>query len=961
MRAKFKLVGQSSAPTLSSSSSSSSNISHGRRHHRQWANGDGNGDANDDNNNSFRTKNVFDLVDDDGDGGGARAVIDTSASSDNHNNSNHIVRPDGQRRNNHNSNNDKPDAAEPVPTGNHGADPLDLFMANIHAQVADTAATTAANGGGGRKHNDYNDDYDDYDDYNNDGQHFNQQPPTLEETLTKAMVSASSALNRRKELALVDHSRINYMPFRKDFYVEPPELASLSAKQVDLIRAELDNIKVRGAGAGRGGKKSSSSASSTGKTTTAAQMATTIPKPVLKWSQCGLPLQCYNIITSVLKFPQPTPIQAQAMPIIMSGRDVIGVAKTGSGKTMAFLLPMFRHIKDQPPLASTDGPIGIIMTPTRELAMQTYAECRRFTKALGLRTVCVYGGAPIKDHIAELKRGAEIVVCTPGRLIDLLLANSGRVTNLRRCTYLVLDEADRMFDMGFEQQVMRIIANVRPDAQRVLFSATFPRQMEALARKALHSKPIEIIVGARSVVCTDVEQRVEVMDDEAKFVRLLAILGSWYDDQANQRCLVFVDRQESADNLLRELYRRGYRCLSLHGGKDQMDRDSTISDFKSGLFQILIATSVAARGLDVKELNVVINYDCPNHMEDYVHRVGRTGRAGRKGMAYTFITPDQERYAPDIYQALVMSKATVPDELRRMKDEFLAKVGRGEAMMPGSGFGGKGLERIEKERELIKWTQKKTYGAGDDSDNDDDQMPTASSTIDEEDSSKSGPKAMVVDGTGSSPAAAAVPSSTTGNTTTTTAAAVNNAAATTVADTTVSDVPILTEQPTAATINVTVAQLSAITRARAITKRLGAAAKTINPDDDVDAILEQVNAHLRLDTTHRNQQPQSADDTMTGGYTTTLEINDFPKRARARLGSKDVINMITEMYRVSMTMRGEWVPPGRHPKPGEKKLHCVLDGPNKFAVDMAQRDIRRILAEATDEAISLDPRLKGAS
>lgn len=164
-----------------------------------------------------------------------------------------------------------------------------------------------------------------------------------------------------------------------------------------------------------------------------------------------------------------------------------------------------------------------------------------------------------------MKRGAEIVVCTPGRLIDLLCANSGRVTNLKRVTYLVLDEADRMFDMGFEQQVMKIIGNIRPDAQRVLFSATFPKQMEALARKVL-KKPLEITVGGRSIVCADVTQLVEQHDEDTKFLRLLEILGKWYDEHEDQRMLVFVDRQEAADNLLRELFRRGYRCLSLHGG-----------------------------------------------------------------------------------------------------------------------------------------------------------------------------------------------------------------------------------------------------------------------------------------------------------------------------------------------------------------------------------------------------------
>jgi len=204
----------------------------------------------------------------------------------------------------------------------------------------------------------------------------------------------------------------------------------------------------------------------------------------------------------------------------MSGRDIIGIAKTGSGKTLAFLLPMFRHILDQPPLEETDGPIGIIMSPTRELCLQIGKECKKFCRALNLRVVCVYGGMGISEQIAELKRGAEIVVCTPGRMIDMLIANNGRVTNLRRVTYIVLDEADRMFDMGFEPQVMRIFENTRPDRQTVIFSATFPRQMEALARRILN-KPIEITVGGRSIVCADVEQHVIVIEDDQKFLKVI--------------------------------------------------------------------------------------------------------------------------------------------------------------------------------------------------------------------------------------------------------------------------------------------------------------------------------------------------------------------------------------------------------------------------------------------------------
>ena len=213
-----------------------------------------------------------------------------------------------------------------------------------------------------------------------------------------------------------------------------------------------------------------------------------------------------------------------------------------------------------------------------------------------------------------MKKGAEIVVCTPGRMIDLLTANNGRVTNVRRCTYLVLDEADRMFDMGFEPQVMKVINNIRPEAQKVLFSATFPKTMEGLARKVL-VRPLEITVGGRSVVAPEIDQRVEVRDGDTKFNRLLEILGEIGEQNKGERegeeeedfrTLVFVERQEAADDLFRELLQRGYICSSLHGGKEQVDRDEAIKNFKNGDVPIIVATSVAARGLDVKELKLVV-------------------------------------------------------------------------------------------------------------------------------------------------------------------------------------------------------------------------------------------------------------------------------------------------------------------------------------------------------------------
>lgn len=490
---------------------------------------------------------------------------------------------------------------------------------------------------------------------------------------------------KKKEIPAVNHAKVEYEPFRKQFYHEPSNLADMTEEEVANLRHELEGIKVRGLD---------------------------VPKPVQKWSQCGMGVQTLDVVDR-LGYESLTAIQAQAIPAIMSGRDVIGVAKTGSGKTVAFLIPMFRHIKDQRPLESMEGPIGLIMTPTRELATQIHKDCKPFLKALGLRAVCAYGGAPIKDQIAELKRGAEIVVCTPGRMIDLLAANAGRVTNLRRVTYVVLDEADRMFDMGFEPQVVKIMTNVRPDRQTVLFSATFPRNMEALARRTL-KKPVEIVVGGRSVVAPEITQIVEVRNEDQKFFRLLELLGNLYSDEANEdvRALIFVDRQESADNLLKELMRKGYPCMSIHGGKDQIDRDSTIEDFKAGIFPVLVATSVAARGLDVKQLKLVVNYDAPNHLEDYVHRAGRTGRAGNTGTAVTFLTEDQERYSVDIAKALKQSGQEIPEPVQKLVDAFLEKVRAGKEKASTSGFGGKGLERLDQERESARMRERRTYKTG---------------------------------------------------------------------------------------------------------------------------------------------------------------------------------------------------------------------------------------------------------
>ncbi|OJI90693.1 hypothetical protein ASPTUDRAFT_112561 [Aspergillus tubingensis CBS 134.48] len=690
-------------------------------------------------------------------------------------------------------------------------------------------------------------------------------------------LAIANKAKKKKDIPTVDHKKVEYESFRKKFYTEPSDLAQMSDEEAASLRLELDGIKVRGVD---------------------------VPKPVQKWSQCGLGVQTLDVIDK-LGYEKTTSIQAQAIPAIMSGRDVIGVAKTGSGKTIAFLIPMFRHIKDQRPLDNMEGPVGLIMTPTRELATQIHKDCKPFLKALNLRAVCAYGGAPIKDQIADLKRGAEIIVCTPGRMIDLLAANAGRVTNLRRVTYVVLDEADRMFDMGFEPQVMKIMANIRPDRQTVLFSATFPRNMEALARKTL-TKPIEIVVGGKSVVAPEITQIVEVRNDDQKFVRLLELLGNLYSSDENEdaRALIFVDRQEAADALLRELMRKGYPCMSIHGGKDQIDRDSTIEDFKAGIFPVLIATSVAARGLDVKQLKLVVNYDAPNHLEDYVHRAGRTGRAGNTGTAVTFLTEDQERYSVDIAKALKQSGQKVPEPVQKLVDAFLEKVKAGKEKASASGFGGKGLERLDQERDAARMRERRTYKTGEEGEDEEEK---------EEKNEQAEERFNKAISSVQSTAAPSLPG-----------------------------VPKGIDLDGKITVHKTEKDPNSTSK---------------NPLDKVGSAVADIHARLSRAGVMRSGVPIDNRGPDAGAFHATLEINDFPQKARWAVTNRTNVAKILEATGTSITTKGSFYPTGKVPGPGENpKLYILVEGETELAVTNAMRELMRLLKEGTIAAADSDAR-----
>ena len=697
-----------------------------------------------------------------------------------------------------------------------------------------------------------------------------------------ASILAMASRKKKKDIPTIDYSKIELNPIRKNFWVEPQELSQMTEEEATDLRLELDGIKVSGKD---------------------------VPKPVQKWSQCGLTRPILDVIEG-LGYEKPTSIQMQALPVIMSGRDVIGVAKTGSGKTMAFVLPMLRHIKDQDPVSGDDGPVALIMTPTRELCTQIYTDLVPFAKALKLRVIAAYGGNAIKNQIAELKRGAEIIVATPGRLIDLLAANSGRVTNLRRATYLVLDEADRMFDMGFEPQVMKIFHNVRPDRQTILFSATMPRIIDALTKKVLR-EPVEITVGGRSVVAAEITQSVEIVDESKKFVRLLELLGELYADDDDVRALIFVERQEKADDLLRELLRRGYGCMSIHGGKDQEDRNSTISDFKKGVCPILIATSVAARGLDVKQLKLVINYDAPNHLEDYVHRAGRTGRAGNTGTAVTFVTEEQENCAPGIAKALEQSGQPVPERLNEMRKAWREKVKSGKAK-DASGFGGKGLERLDKEREAARIRERKTHKAEGEEEEFKEEEKTG------EDASTSKAKVAV------EAAASAIVSRD---------AAKAAAAAAADGDAKGGATPEAGAKPGAP-----------------------AAGKGGALDKAASAISE-INARLARAGQLRPGQPIDNKGPDAGAFHATLEINDFPQKARWAVTNRTNVAKILEATGTSITTKGNFYPPGKEPPSGaDPKLYILIEGDTELVVGKALQELTRLLREATIAAADAESR-----
>ncbi|MCH6565537.1 MAG: DEAD/DEAH box helicase [Proteobacteria bacterium] len=342
-------------------------------------------------------------------------------------------------------------------------------------------------------------------------------------------------------------------------------------------------------------------------------------------------------------YETPTPIQVQAIPAILQGKDVMGAAQTGTGKTAGFTLPILERLSKGRP-AQANQARALVLTPTRELAAQVADSVSIYARYLPLRSAAVFGGVKINPQMIKLRKGVDVLVATPGRLLDLYNQNAVRFKHLE---VLVLDEADRMLDMGFIHDIRKILNLLPKYRQNLMFSATFSKQIRDLA-KGLVNDPVEISVSPRNTAVESVDQWIYPVDKKQK----AALLTQLILDNRWQRVLVFSRTKHGANKLTRQLESAGINAVAIHGNKSQGARTKALAEFKSGKIHILVATDIAARGLDIDQLPQVVNFDLPNVPEDYIHRIGRTGRAGATGQAISLVSADEFIQLSDIERLL---------------------------------------------------------------------------------------------------------------------------------------------------------------------------------------------------------------------------------------------------------------------------------------------------------------------
>lgn len=443
-----------------------------------------------------------------------------------------------------------------------------------------------------------------------------------------------------------------------------------------------------------------------------------IPNPMRGWNESHLPDKLLKIVDEV-GYVEPSAVQRAAIPIALQNRDLIGVAVTGSGKTAAFLLPLLVYISDLPRLDEDDsrrgnGPYSIILAPTRELAQQIEIEARKFAGPLGFTVVSIVGGHSIEEQAYNLRNGAEIIIATPGRLVDCI---ERRIIVLEQCCYVIMDEADRMIDLGFEEPVNKILSalpvtNEKPDnddaedsramsrplggrdryRQTMMYTATMPVAVERIARKYLR-RPAIVTIGTAGQAVETVEQRVEFVSGEDKRKKRLAeILAS---GQFRAPIIVFVNIKRNCDAVARDIKTMGFSSVTLHGSKTQEQREAALQSVRDGKTDVLVATDLAGRGIDVPDVSLVVNFNMASNIESYTHRIGRTGRAGKSGVALTFLGSEDNDVLYDLKQMLMKSSISrLPEELRKheaaQQKRTYGDKGKGKTASDESGgFGGK--------------------------------------------------------------------------------------------------------------------------------------------------------------------------------------------------------------------------------------------------------------------------------
>jgi len=402
-------------------------------------------------------------------------------------------------------------------------------------------------------------------------------------------------------------------------------------------------------------------------------------EPNVRFIEFGF-VEPINRAIAEMGYEKPTPIQAAAIPIVMQGKDVMGAAQTGTGKTAGFALPILQRLMRHATTSASPArhPIrALVLAPTRELADQIYENVASYSKYTGLRATAVFGGVDIKPQLAALRQGAEVLIATPGRLLDHV---EQRTANLGQVEVLVLDEADRMLDMGFLPDIHRIIRLLPKQRQNLMFSATFSKEIRKLAGTFLND-PQLIEVARRNATAENVEQQIyRVRDTESKRAAVAQLIR----DRNLPQVIVFTNTKIGAGRLARILEKQGLNASAIHGDKSQQERLAVLDAFKKNEVRVLVATDVAARGLDIAELPGVINYDLPYSAEDYVHRIGRTGRAGASGLALSIVTHEDERLRVEIEK--LIKKPLVPIDLTidgELKESSRSDADRGRSARSG--------------------------------------------------------------------------------------------------------------------------------------------------------------------------------------------------------------------------------------------------------------------------------------